>query len=276
MADKPYSREGYLRENYHFFHLRDSAGQERDFHFHDFDKLVLLLTGHVEYLVEDQRYELQPGTVLLVKHHTIHKAVIDQSEPYERIILYLDRQYFDRTMPEARLLESFEIADRTGSWLLAPDEAQRREIMETLSAYERAAADRRFGSQAMRDTLIIQLLIQIGRLNAAPSEKESRVDPKIREALSFINENLSLELRVDTLADRVFLSRYHFMRLFKAQTGSTVHAYIRQKRLLCAARLIREGVPAGQAALECGFNDYSVFNRAFRASFGIRPADLKK
>ena len=66
------------------------------------------------------------------------------------------------------------------------------------------------------------------------------------------------------------------MRLFKDQTGETVHAYIRQKRLLYAARLIREGMPAGQAASACGFNDYSVFNRAFRSSFGIRPADLRK
>ena len=66
------------------------------------------------------------------------------------------------------------------------------------------------------------------------------------------------------------------MRLFKAQTGSTVHAYIRQKRLLWAARLIREGVPAGKAAADSGFGDYSAFHRAFRDSFGISPAELKK
>ena len=49
---KAYSREGYLEENYHYFHLRDTAGQERDFHFHEFDKIVLLLSGRVEYAVE--------------------------------------------------------------------------------------------------------------------------------------------------------------------------------------------------------------------------------
>ena len=50
--DSGYSREGYLRENYHYFHLRDTAGQERDFHFHEFDKIVLLLSGRAEYAVE--------------------------------------------------------------------------------------------------------------------------------------------------------------------------------------------------------------------------------
>ena len=276
MPEKHYSREGYLRENYHYFHLRDTAGQERDFHFHDFDKLVLLMSGRVEYLVENERYELRPGTVLLVKHHTIHKAVIDQREPYERVILYLDRQYFDRTMPEARLMDCFEQADRSGHWLLAPNEEQRQEIRETLAAYERAAADSRFGSQAMRDTWIIQLLVQIGRLNAAQARTERSIDPKIRETLSYINENLTRGLSVEELAERVFLSRYHFMRLFKEQTGSTVHAYVRQKRLLCAARLIREGVPANKAALDSGFGDYSAFHRAFKESFGISPGKLKE
>ena len=39
--------------------------------------------------------------------------------------------------------------------------------------------------------------------------------------------------------------------------------------------LIREGVPAVRAAADAGFNDYSVFHRAFRSSFGISPSALK-
>ena len=78
------------------------------------------------------------------------------------------------------------------------------------------------------------------------------------------------------LAERAFLSKYHFMRLFKEQTGETVHAYVRQRRLLYAARLIREGVPANKAAADSGFSDYSTFHRAFRESFGISPGELKK
>ena len=66
------------------------------------------------------------------------------------------------------------------------------------------------------------------------------------------------------------------MRLFKAQTGVTVHAYVRQKRLVNAARLIREGTPAAKAAADSGFTDYSAFHRAFRESFGMSPGKLKK
>lgn len=275
--ERSISRAGYLRENYHYFHLRDTAGQELDFHFHEFDKVVLLLAGRVDYLVEGRSYALKPWDVLLVRHHTIHKAVIDRTQPYERIIIYLDGKYFGRSMPEARLMGSFDQADRAGQHLLTPSDAQRQELQQVLRAYESSAGDEGVGASALRETFIIQLLIHISRMtaSAAPS-RESQYDPKIQQVLSYINEHLHEELTVDQLADLAYLSKYHFMRLFKAQTGSTVHAYVRQKRLLHAARLIREGVSVGKAAADSGFGDYSAFHRAFRESFGISPGSLKK
>ena len=273
-----FRQEGYLNENYHYFHLKDTAGQERNFHFHEFDKVVLLLSGKVDYIVENITYALQPWSVLLVGHHAIHKAIIDKSSPYERIILYLDRKYFERLFPSAGLMNCFKTADRTSQCLLIPDIQHSRELSSLIQAYESAANDSRYAASAMCDTLIIQFLITLNRISApgnVPEPFDVSEDDKIRSVLSFINENLSLDLSIDLLAEKAFLSRYHFMRLFKEKTGSTAHAYIRQKRLLYAARLIREGMPANHAALECGFHDYSVFHRAFRECFGVRPADLK-
>ena len=275
-----FSRKGYLDEDYHYFHLKDSSGQEHSFHFHEFNKVVLLLSGRVDYIVENTTYPLQPWSVLLVPHHAIHKAVIDVSEPYERIILYLDSDFLDRVLPNAGLMACFEAADRSGQYILLPDARQREELTALLRSFETAMDDTLRGAEAMRDTLIMQFFILLNRIRPAgepaAETRSPRMDPKIRDTLAHISENLSGDLSVDTLAARVFLSRYYFMRLFKAQTGDTVHAYIRQKRLLHAARLIREGMPAAQAASACGFHDYSVFNRAFRSSFDIRPADLQK
>lgn len=276
-ANSGFSREGYLHENYRLFHLRDTAGQERDFHFHEFDKIVILISGKVDYAVEDKKYTLEPWDVLLIGHHTIHKALIDKKEPYERIIIYLDKNFPERVVPGAQLSECFDAADRAGRNLLSPDEAQRNALKTTLEAMERDLASDSFGAKAMADTLLIQLIIQINRISAAsPSPVPAVKDSKIENALSYINEHLSERLTVDILAEKVYLSKYHFMRLFKESTGSTVHAYVRQKRLLYAARLIREGVNANKAASDAGFSDYSAFHRAFRESFSVSPGELKK
>lgn len=274
-----YNREGYLNENFRFFHLRDTAGQELDFHFHEFDKIVVLLSGSVEYLVEGAAYKMQPGDIILVRHHMIHKAVIDVSVPYERIIIYLDSSYVDRFAPDMGLMECFALAEKHRFCLARPNDDEWQDIKEQLSRLEDSTRDTAFAAEYMQGTNLAQLLVYIDRIMQRSAEEKSgaaEYNDKIADVLSYINENLAKELSVDELAAQSYLSRYHFMRLFKAQTGYTVHNYIRQKRLTLAARLIREGMSASHAASECGFSDYSAFHRAFTSTFGVSPGKIKK
>ena len=279
METGSFKRDGYLREDFRFFHLRDKLGQEKDYHFHEFDKLVFPLAGRVAYEVETSVYALRPGDVLLVRHHVIHKAVIDVTVPYERIILYIDGRYVDRLGTSDRLMTCFDRTDAPGRHRLTPDTAGGRRIGEILASLERAAADEGFGAASMRTALLMQLLVELGRLAPAaesPAQDAPATNDKIESTLSYINENLGAELSVEELAARVYLSRYHFMRLFKEQTGTAVHAYIRKKRLLLAAKRIRGGEPLGVVAEESGYSDYSAFYRAFRDCFGASPGDIKK
>jgi len=274
-----YSREGYLNEDFRYFHLKDTAGQERDFHFHDFDKIVILVSGSVDYLIEGTAYKLQPWDVLLVRHHMIHKAVIDVTVPYERIIIYLNSAYVDRFAPDSGLMECFAKAEKRRFCLMRPEEDAIGKLKSALDRVEECTSDEGFGEDIMRGTALVQLMVQLNRImqrDTSEGADTAEYNEKIASALSYINENLSMELSVDELAAKSYLSRYHFMRLFKAQTGYTVHNYIRQKRLNLAARLIREGIPAAQAAAECGFSDYSAFHRAFCQTFGVSPGKIKK
>ena len=274
-----YSREGYLNENFHYFHLKDTAGQERDYHFHDFDKIVILISGGVDYTVEGTSYRLRPWDILLVRNHMIHKAVIDVTVPYERVIIYLDSSFIDRFAPDGGLMECFSRAEFTQRCLIRPGEEEKSKLAACLENMEECVNDSGFGAEVLRGTSLAQLMVHINRImqSSLPMEVEApEHSEKISAALSYINENLTEELSIDELAARSYLSRYHFMHLFKAQTGYTVHNYIRQKRLNLAARLIREGMPAVRAASESGFSDYSAFHKAFVKTFGISPGKIKK
>ena len=127
--------------------------------------------------------------------------------------------------------------------------------------------------------MLVQLLVLINRIALSDNSREKNTSEsggKIAPVLSYINENLTRELSIDDMAAMCYMSRYYFMRLFKTQTGCTVHNYIRQKRLVLAARLIREGMSASAAAAECGFSDYSAFHRAFTKTFRVSPGKIKK
>ena len=54
--DENYEKRGYLLEDFRLFHLKDDRGTKVDYHYHEFCKIVLLLSGSGSYTVEGRRY----------------------------------------------------------------------------------------------------------------------------------------------------------------------------------------------------------------------------
>lgn len=67
------------------------------------------------------------------------------------------------------------------------------------------------------------------------------------------------------------LSRFQTVRQFARLTGLTPHAYVIQRRLDAARRLIRNGSQLADAAIEAGFSDQSHMHRIFVARHGFTP-----
>ena len=80
---------------------------------------------------------------------------------------------------------------------------------------------------------------------------------------------------MDALSERFYLSRSWLMHRFKDITGCPVHQYVLQKRLICAAQLLRRGESVGEAVRLSGFADYSAFLRAFRRAYGVSPREYR-
>jgi len=274
-------KRGYLIEDFRLFHLKDSRAQRLDYHYHEFDKIILLLGGKVTYTVEGVTYFLRPWDLLLVPRDQIHRVTIDPTEPYERIVLWVGRSWMERRSdPTQNLGECFDLVRKRGFHLLRTDGEQRLNYMRRAAELEEALRSRDFGHERMADTCCQQFLIcaarDLLRDQTAEREKDSyRTDPKIEEILSYIAGHLAEDLTVDALAERFYLSRYYLMHRFKAVTGYTVHQYTSQKRLLLAGELLRDGIPVMKAAEQAGFGDYSAFLRAFRSTFHASPRDFQ-
>lgn len=93
---------------------------------------------------------------------------------------------------------------------------------------------------------------------------------------AYLESHVTATVALDALAAVAGLSRFHLLRLFRAATGLSPHAYQVQLRLARARRLLEQGVPPSHVAYEAGFADQSHLTRRFRAALGVTPAEYAR
>ena len=271
MAD--YEKRGYLLENFRLFHLHSQTGTKVDYHYHEFCKLLLLVSGRGGYVVDGQRYLLQPGDVILIGSRSAHRPELEEDSDYERIIIYISPEFLQRSSTEeCDLAELF--CGRRGH-ILRLKETMRKKVFAQAAALEKELSGNEYGREILSNGALLRLLVEIGRaqrqadaLNPSPVTPN---DSRVVEWMQYLDRHLSEDLSMDQLADQFFISKFHMMRLFRAETGFTIHTYLLQRRLLAARQLIEKGMLATEACYRCGFRSYSSFTRAYNKHFGTTP-----
>lgn len=277
--DKSSNKVGYLNEDFQLFHIKDKKNQEFEFHYHDFNKIIIFLSGKVTYLIEGKAYYLKPWDILLVNNHDVHRPIIDSSEVYERIIIWANYDFISKhSYDGCDLSTCFKLANEK-SFNLVRLEARFQNVLKLIiGSLEESLASTDFGNKILSNSYFVQLMVYLNRVhlgNMYITDKDSlRYDKRIEEVLNYINSNLGNELSIEVLSEKFYISRYYLMHKFKKETGYTLHNYVVQKRLIMARDLIKGGEQVTKAALQCGFNDYSSFLRVFKKTFNKPPREF--
>jgi AraC family transcriptional regulator len=108
---------------------------------------------------------------------------------------------------------------------------------------------------------------------AAPSARRGGLAPwQAKQVSAYIEAHLCTRIRATDLADAVQLSTSHFTRAFRETFGETPLAYVANKRMGYAQKLmLSSGECLSQIALACGHCDQSHFTRVFRRAVGMSP-----
>lgn len=107
--------------------------------------------------------------------------------------------------------------------------------------------------------------------------KASVKDDRILQAIAFIRANINNRIDIDQLADKACMSKGHFFRMFKEETGDTPTNYIiRRKMEKAELLLVTTDNPVKTIADSLGYEDYSYFNRIFKKSTGVTPQQYRE
>ena len=214
-------------------------------------------------------HTLGPGSVALLSRSEPARWVWDGEVDAVSVFLSRDelsstcRQMYDREVSEITLHDSLSVDDpalHRASMVIAAEAAQ-------------GGA----GSRLLVESLATEIGVHILRRHADVRFREADSDQALSAAqLRLLQEhvrlNLAADLSLQTLADTLGMSRFHFARRFRASTGQSPHVFVLGQRVDRAQVLLRRTrLPLHEVAARCGFADSSHMSRVFRQRLETTP-----
>jgi AraC-like DNA-binding protein len=149
-------------------------------------------------------------------------------------------------------------------------------LVAQVLSYPRGRPVRERPEPAHRRPRVVEPAGRIGFEPAVPVD--GSVYEGITLAVSYIKENYwDQNLSLDSVASAVYMSRYHFSRKFRQETGRRFIDYLIMLRMTAARKLLLQTNRTVTAiAAEVGYRDLSNFERSFKKLYGTQPSQYRQ
>jgi AraC-like DNA-binding protein len=234
-------------------------------HTHDQYGIGVVDSGAHRSWSDRGQVEAGPGDIICVNPGEVHdgRPLHQQSRAWR--LLYLDPQLVSETSEDVH--SGADPAFTFAAPVFTDNEV--RQVFDSVFSYAMSNAAPR--AVVASETAFLQLFARLCKHSTGRPARAQGPAPCIRRARSRIDDDPAAPLTLATLAREAGLSRYQLIRGFARALGLTPHAYILQRRIALARRLIRAGHDLAEAALTSGFYDQSHLNRCFVRHFGVTP-----
>jgi len=233
-------------------------------HTHSQYELIYFVRGDATHVIEDRKYKLKPGDLILIQPLKYHFIQIDSPAPCERYIIGLDDSVLGFSF-SALFDEPSDVIDLS-------KETETEHLFQKMNYYRKNLSDE--DMEHLFPALLTELIYHLLIASRQKSVRSATVlNPVLSEAIAYINEHLLTVKNVSEIADHLFVSEGYLFQLFRKEIHQTPKKYITDKRMLLAQTMIRSGERPSEVCAKCGFSDYSVFYRSYKLFFNKAPSE---
>lgn len=231
---------------------------------HEDLEIEFFISGEGYILISGEKYEVKENSVVLINSNLIHYTGTESDVTYYPLIINFE--FCKKAGIDCSLL-IFET--------LINSEKTVELVKEIIGIYY---TDESPYKKAKLQAAVLNLMIDLAEHHTVSSNDclyTDRSFQQIKTAVRFIREHYSERLTLDIIAKNSLTDKYSLSKKIKVFTGQTVVEYINSFRCERIKELIREGVPIGTAATQCGFNNISFFTKTFKKYTGMLPSEYK-
>lgn len=221
-------------------------------HQHAFHEIITVESGAMTVLIHGQKFTAGAGQVLFYPSSCEHTEWADPRQPAATLCLgYRGDLLVDqiRTLTDDREGRIRQMLRWAHVDMGLPAEARTRRLQ----------------------TLVAAVVNELAYLADSPEPL------LVTQTRAFVQDRLAQRITLDQLAEHAGMSKYHFLRQYRAKTGTTPMAAVRQQRIdLARNLLICTPWPLRVIAERVGFDNEFHLSRVFRQVTGVPPGSLRK
>jgi AraC-like DNA-binding protein len=229
-------------------------------HVHDYWVIACVDRGAATFEVEGRRHTAAAGSTFAIPPGAAHTGEPATPGGYTYRVLYVD---WPAVMSDVDLRDE-------NSFRASPVSHDRR-CLHALNRLHQALV---MPAHDLEQGEALAAVYRALRATAAPwaRPRPPRAHPAVARAEAFIEEHWRENFALHDLADSAGVSAFHLVRIFHRDIGMPPSAYRRALRIQAAQKLLRNGEPARDVALACGFYDQAHLTRHFKAVTGVTPS----
>lgn len=107
--------------------------------------------------------------------------------------------------------------------------------------------------------------------------KKAETHPIIKKVCDYVDQNISQEISLEQMAEKVERSSFYLSKLFREEKGETFISFVSNKRLEKACQLLTEtNLSIKEITAKIGYNDQNYFSRIFKNKYGLTPKNYRK
>lgn len=249
-----------------------------------FMRLFFVTEGSAQIELPTGVYPLKPMCMYLIPAFITHSYICDSYFSHYYLHIYeehrhegsiLDRWDFPFEVPTEEMDLSLikRLCEINPHMILSQSDPALYDNTPTLTENISKNEQRTFYDKMESKGIVYQLL---SRFIKRAKDKNKKIDARIEKITFYIHEHIYTNITIDELAEQIYLSKDHFIRLFKHETGTTPLRYINQKKIEKAQSiLITNEIPVKNIAIMLGYENDSYFNQLFKKLTGYTPQEYR-